>query len=400
MKKKRSIIIVSIIVVAVITAIFILKDKMVTSAEYSSEFNRVFGEFTAKTASELLMDKQENTCYSPVSLFAAMSLVAENTSGKTQEEVLEVLGVEDVEQLEEKYNKMIEDITEGSTDNKQIVLANSLWVKNEYLEDGSENVMNTSEEKLMCEMFASDLISANEVNSWVSDKTNGLIGNICDESSDYELALFNTVYYKSKWQKAFSKADDATFYLVNGDEVEVPYIHSRIQKVNYEEAEGYTVVNVPMQLGEMVLVLPNEEVELNSLLKENNLNDILSLTTGDGMDNGCVDITIPEFECTDNYGTDLREMLKDIGVKQLYENSKWQISEKMNGLSVSTSQSTKIIVDKDGVEAAAATAVMAEKSAGEVITPDLEIVFDRPFMYILMKDGVPLFIGTVYNPAE
>jgi len=30
----------------------------------------------------------------------------------------------------------------------------------------------------------------------------------------------------------------------------------------------------------------------------------------------------------------------------------------------------------------------------------LDITLDKPFMYIIMYDDVPLFIGTVYNPTE
>ncbi len=223
MKKKRIIICSSIIVVFVVIVAFIIKDKLVTSAEYSSEYNRTFGEFTAKTASELLKDSQENTCYSPVSLFAALTLVAENTECDTQEEIIELFGVEDIEQLEQYYNKMLEEgvMVEAEDEKTPIVLCNSLWILEDYLEDDSSKVISRSVEKTGSEIFICDEILPEEINEWVSKKTNSQITNIADSYEEMSSALINTLYYNSAWKNPFIEIGKDIFILNDGSKESV-----------------------------------------------------------------------------------------------------------------------------------------------------------------------------------
>ena len=62
-------------------------------------------------------------------------------------------------------------------------------------------------------------------------------------------------------------------------------------------------------------------------------------------------------------------------------------------------QTANITVAEKGTIAAAVTQIsMAESGFAE---PDVEITFDRPFLYqILHEDtGMPLFLGTVMDPS-
>lgn len=72
----------------------------------------------------------------------------------------------------------------------------------------------------------------------------------------------------------------------------------------------------------------------------------------------------------------------------------------MNDANMDIRQSTRIEIDKNGVVAAAATGVMVTVDGEIPATPDVNITFNRSFLYIIMEEGVPLFIGTVYNPAQ
>ena len=123
------------------------------------------------------------------------------------------------------------------------------------------------------------------------------------------------------------------------------------------------------------------------------------MSTNDEMDIGLVNISFPKFTIEDSYGARLCETVKSMGVKRLFDDNEWAISDELNGSLISIKQKTKIIVNEKGIEAAAATAVMSYLSAGPKEIA-LEISFDRPFMYVLIKNGVPMFMGTVYNPVE
>ncbi|HBP37317.1 MAG TPA: serine proteinase inhibitor, partial [Clostridiales bacterium] len=57
-------------------------------------------------------------------------------------------------------------------------------------------------------------------------------------------------------------------------------------------------------------------------------------------------------------------------------------------------------VDELGTEAAAVTSV--EVSLTSMPFSDVQLVFDRPFIYAIVDTttGVPLFLGIMENPAE
>ena len=382
--------------------VIIISNGISITANYSSEYNKTFGEFTAKTTRELLKNRKENTCYSPVSLFAALTLVAESTEGDTRQEVMNVLGVSTLQELENHYNKMVDDITalEKKEEVSMITLCNSLWIRESFLDENSEGVIKVCEDKLNCEIFEREIFEEEEMNNWVSNNTNSLIKEIVKEGEAEEivLALINTLYYKSNWFECFSEIGKQGFMLESGEQENVEFIQCKEGTMLYKETKDFTMVNVPLEAAEMIFVLPEDRVELEKLVNEKKLNEILSLATSKVLDEGLVTITFPKFEIEDNSRSDLNGLLQDLGMETIYsENSQWSVSCKLNGCPFMVRQKTKITVDEKGIEAAAATiaAVYLENKIAE-----LELTLDRPFMYILMKDGVPLFIGTVYNPAE
>lgn len=301
----------------------------VLAAEYVSDYNRIFGEFTAETSSKLLNDEMSNSCYSPASLFAALALTAECTEGETRAELLNVLGVESMEQLEEMYAQMLGDIwinTEVNT--SRITLANSLWINKRFLTEDSDGIMQLCEEKLTCELFSCDDIEADEVNKWVGEKTNGMIKKLLSDEEACDLALINTLYYSSKWGSKFSVGEKEDFRLNDGSLVKADYISNICENMSYKECSEFTIANVAMKKGNMIFVMPVEDEELAELLKEDNLNQILALVKSDKMDKATVNINIPIFECEDSYGEEIKDLLKDMGVESLFKNSNWVISDK------------------------------------------------------------------------
>jgi len=57
-------------------------------------------------------------------------------------------------------------------------------------------------------------------------------------------------------------------------------------------------------------------------------------------------------------------------------------------------------VDEKGTEAAAATAVQIDKES--MPSYDVEMTFDRPFLYGIadLASSLPMFIGILENPVE
>lgn len=269
MKKKLIIALGGVAVVVAAIVGVVLHNTIFATAEYTSEYNKIFGEFTADTVSQLLKDKKENTCYSPVSLFGAMSLTTEVIESNTQKELLKALDVQSLDDLESYYTQMLRELAEEK-DNSKIVLANSLWLKGDVLTDALDNKVDELKKDMDCELFLNSDINVSDINSWVEDKTNGLIVDILSESTKpKDMVLVNTLYYKSKWTvKVDKKAQKQDFNMEDSSSVQVDFLSTGKQSFECTTMKDFTYVVIPMEAGELILVLPDVGKSPNSIMKE------------------------------------------------------------------------------------------------------------------------------------
>ena len=118
----------------------------------------------------------------------------------------------------------------------------------------------------------------------------------------------------------------------------------------------------------------------------------------DGAGEGLVALTLPSWDHTREL--DLKEVLTTMGLEEAMGRTPDFSGISADGLYVEgAAQSANITVAEKGTIAAAVTQIsMAESGFAE---PDVEITFDRPFLYqILHEDtGMPLFLGTVMDPS-
>ena len=65
-------------------------------------------------------------------------------------------------------------------------------------------------------------------------------------------------------------------------------------------------------------------------------------------------------------------------------------------------QKAVVIVDEEGTEAAAVTAVLVANESCAIEEPPVNIFFDEPFLYLIvdLEKEIPLFMGIMDNPAE
>ena len=62
-------------------------------------------------------------------------------------------------------------------------------------------------------------------------------------------------------------------------------------------------------------------------------------------------------------------------------------------------QSVRVQIDEEGVKAAAYIEI---PGAGSAAPPEevIDFVLDRPFMFVITNDNIPLFAGCVNNPTN
>ena len=75
------------------------REALGLTEEFDTDFAAAVGDFSAQTSQILLAGGAENRIYSPVSFWIALGMLAETTGGESRQQILEALGVEDMETL-------------------------------------------------------------------------------------------------------------------------------------------------------------------------------------------------------------------------------------------------------------------------------------------------------------
>jgi len=380
------------------------------TTEYSDETKEIYGKFTAKTTIELLKGRKSNTCYSPVSLYSVLCMAAEG-NGRLADEIVSALGVKSVEDIRDSFISF----GEPKNENNKIVLLNSVWANEKDITRINQEVADNLVSFYHCEVFH-EVFKSDNINSWVSENTNGLIKNIVDKEIEYsKLLLINTLYFKGGWNEQFEDAGKDTFNISTFEKVEAEYIERKADVNIYIKGDDYLAV--PYSVGdgaEMIFILPDGNVKLDDIIEEDVINEVMaSMSAAEDSTNvenimktamARISIKIPKFSIENTFGSkEIKTALVKMGIENMADVSSVLDMNETTGLAgndYDIIQKTKITLNEEGIEGAASTIISGVTAGGNVEYEDMNVTLDRPFAFILEKDGMPLFIGTVYNPAE
>lgn len=243
--------------------------------------------------------------------------------------------------------------------------------------------------------------STKDINAWIDKRTEGLIPTLVTPDAfdaDSRLTLVNALYMKAKWQTPFEhdSTSDEPFTLTGGTTADVPMMHSGTMTGQVYQGEGFVSVVLPYAYDElsMTLIVPSAGAytDVESALNQSMLDAIDAGVTG-----AAYTLALPKF--TAESTTDLRDVIKNkLGVNGLFDTVGLDgIGPKL--LVSGAVHATKVIVDEDGTEAAAATAIMVG-TASAPGDPPIEIRADHPFLYVIRdaNTGAVLFVGRVLDP--
>lgn len=330
-----------------------------------------------------------NVMLSPASLTLALGMAAEGAEGETLAAILTALGAEDLSALPGVIPGEI------SSANAAFV-AQGLSLKQTYI-DRLNEAYGT-------EWFDLDAEVVEKVNSWVSERTDGLIDQLLSDAPDPQtgLILINAIAMDAKWAKPFEAYNtiEDTFYAPEGDvTVEMMYQQDFF---DYVEKDGLQIVRLPYADGalEMWIALPGEGVSIG-------LDGLLDALAEQGMDylkDGAeereVDLFLPKFDLTTD--NSLSDALKALGLEAPFGDS-----ADFSGVSEvpmridEILQKVRVQLDEEGTKAAAATAVIVACMAMPPEEEPVEVRVDRPFAFVIADretDSV-CFAGVIENPA-
>lgn len=369
----------------------------------SEEFIRAVDDFSWKTASEILREGSGNRNYSPLSLYYALAIAAQGSEGRTKEEFLELLGMEDQKVLAEECGRLFRRLY---TDNEcgSLKPANSLWLRDGF--DVKQKFLDTARKDYYASVFGVDFTNpetGNIMGAWVAEQTGGLLAPVFQANPDEVLAIINTLYLQDEWYHPFSESGNTedVFVMESGEEMICEYMHADFFHQAYYQGEGYTGTALGLKnSGSMILILPEEGQEVRSLLAEEKLAEIFEKPEGGS---ARVKISLPKFNFDDSM--ELNGVLQRLGISDAFDMDVADFSALTKEPLIYVSrvkQESHIGIHEKGVEAAAYTILEMEAGAAFAEEPEIyEINFSRPFLFGIISDsGVPLFMGICERPTE
>lgn len=360
------------------------------------------------TQTFLTGDDRDNMLYSPISLYMALSILAQATAGETRQEILTLLGADNMAGLAQQAKYVFENQYQNDGVHTSI-LANSLWLDDQFT--FKQDTVDAIAENFYASVYRGALESP-EMNTalknWLSKQTGGLLDESIMALEPMEintaLAIASTINYRCKWQSAFlsSQNTQKTFYGTKGDNT-VTYMNKTLLHGEYYWGEGYSATSLPLDDGSrMWLILPNEDTTAAAVLQEGKAMDmILGEDDSAGYLSLRVNLSVPKFDVVEDLN--LIEGLQELGIRKAmdyYEADFSAINNTLDGRMwlQRAQQAIRVSIDEEGLTGVAYT-LMVAPGDGMPSMEEVDFVLDRPFLFVVESpDGLPLFTGIVNNP--
>jgi serpin B len=376
-----------------------------------------------------------NIIISPYGVFSNLLLLYNGAGGETYEELKNVLNLSEPNYVDPNFGELY-DILMNTGGNYELSIANGLFLNKNY--EFKSSFINVANNYFLAETKKIDVTnsfgSAEMINNFISQNTNGLINNIVSPSDIDEntlLVIVNAIYFYGKWATQFNKGDTKprNFYISPTNVIKVPTMVANDVSLEDGVFGNIWVIEIPYKGNDMamVVILPyNPYYDLygtvdnpcDGLEGQNlcNLSDILSNLTLNNLYyylnnlNGTVanELYMPKFSFSDEYN--LIPYLESLGINTIFNPGSSNLSNMINSkgsnenLYVSLfKQAAYIENNEEGTKAAAATITEVGIRAARNIIPRQTIIkINRPFIFMIidLRTKEILFIGQVVDPQS
>ncbi len=356
-----------------------------------------------------------NLVYSPYSISLAFAMAYGGAAGETARQMAEVLQYSlPPAQFHPAFNAL--DLALADRPNQaadvpekerfQLSIANSTWAQQDwpflttYLD---LLALNYGAGMHLVDFKNTPEAARQQVNNWVSDKTNKRIQDILPKGSvepRTRLVLANAIFFKAYWQDEFAAGftSPGSFTLMDGTTVEVPMMQKHLDEMYaYAAGDGWQAISLPYKggLAEMVILLP-ELGKFNTF--ESSLTAEKYQAAVSAMKSQPVILSLPKFKFETELG--LKDALIGMGMRDAFTENVADLSGMDGGHLLFISDAFHkafIAVDEKGTEAAAATAILAAPAS---LPSGAEMQIDHPFFFFIrdVPSGTVLFMGRVLDP--
>jgi serpin B len=370
-----------------------------------------------------------NVVTSPWSISSAMAMTYAGAAGKTRDEIAATMrfgddgeaahaGIAaiaaDLVKLAAESRARVEDPDRQGGPNTplQIITANRLF--GQAGQEFEKPFTTLLEQTYAAPMELVDFINETEaarirINDWVARQTIDRIKDLIPPgqlNEETRLVLANAIYLKATWAEAFSEVPGQPFRIAGAaDATMVPGL-SHQGYYGYLESAGRIMISVPYEGGglQFLIILPKSPDGLRELEKSLDAGVLADATR---LPRHELRLSMPKFKIEPERVM-LAEQLQRMGITAAFDKPRGSADfsrmapRKPNDYLYISEVIHKafIEVNKDGTEAAAATAVIMMRATAMPAEPPREVIVDRPFFFAVqhIASGTCLFMGRVTDP--
>ena len=262
-----------------------------------------------------LHDKNENIVISPLCLADALSILANGAKGITSDQIMSVLGTEDLEagKISEVYGKL-NDYLAGFARENGIKNAHSVWIDNKFKLKNEYTTKNRNDFKaeIRNHILASDM-TKNNINLWCSQNTRGSIKNILSQplSSEAKIALFNIVCFNGTWNNVFEEDVTRPMDFQNADGTKSKVMMMQ-QEEHYQVYEGdkMDLLRIPYLKGNfyMEIYLPHKGENLEDCMRNFSKKQDTQMRKRTSDQKVALDMPRLDLKCENNFIEPLKAM--------------------------------------------------------------------------------------------
>ena len=361
--------------------------------KYRDSAKPLYGFFDKLTAK--LLDGSESGVVSPVNIYMALALLAECTETTSRQQILDVLGVSDMEELREQA-KLIWLYNSKDDEYGRSLLANSIWLSSSL--PVKEQCVNYLKDDHFASTFTGNFDDVNYVNAlkqWLSDQTNGLLDDCINEleiECDTKAVLASTLYYKARWNAEYNDTESGVFKGIYGKE-NCTFNKKTVKDTYIYKGDGFTAYAEQLSDGNMMwFFLPDKNKSVSDVINSGIVSYINGKTDGKAYD---VTVRMPDFDV--EYNESIKGKLAELGITECLDEEKADFSALSDDhlYLASAVHAARFKADKEGVEGAAYTVMSLDSNGMPHYKPKYDFTLDRPFVFAVVNNTVPLFIGCV-----
>nr|AAC53063.1 plasminogen activator inhibitor 3 [Mus musculus]AAH90981.1 Serpina5 protein [Mus musculus] len=345
----------------------------------------------------------QNVFFSPLSVSMSLGMLSLGAGLKTKTQILDGLGLSLQQGQEDKLHKGFQQLLQRfrqPSDGLQLSLGSALFKDPAvHIRDDFLSAMKTL---YMSDTFSTNFgnpeIAKKQINNYVAKQTKGkIVDLIKDLDSTHVMIVVNYIFFKAKWQTAFSETNThkMDFHVTPKKTIRVPMMNREDEYSYYlDQNISCTVVGIPYQGNAIALfILPSEGKmkQVEDGLDERTLRNWLKMFTKRRLD-----LYLPKFSIEATYK--LENVLPKLGIQDVFTTHA-DLSGITDHTNIKLSEmvhKSMMEVEESGTTAAAITgAIFTFRSARP---SSLKIEFTRPFLLTLMEDSHILFVGKVTRP--